>query len=651
MQRLAHELAAGTSRARCARSASAASASSAASARASAESASRCARERVEQLRRRARFSRASARSPRRQRLVLERLQLGRDEALGVLHRLAAPVVGRHLRRLALRDLDEEAVHAVVLDAQVRDAGARALARLELEQERVAVAADRAQLVELGVDGRRRSRRRRAAARPARRRSRASKRRDLGRAARAPRASMSSSTERFGRQAPARTSGSASSVARSPASSRGRTWRSAMRAAMRSTSLTCAQRLAQRLDAVAEQRGDRVVALARDPRARAAAASASWRSARLPMPVAQRVEQRQQRRRVVAAQRLRQLEVAARAPAAGRSARWSRCTASALHVRERAALRVLGVARAAPRRRRAPRRGPRRRSRRARRRAAARTACARRAQRRTATPAGASSSSPRRRRRGRHAGRASTSTSAGASRASQPASSALAALGEADLAARQRQPGEAEALPRRARPRAAARRACRRAVASSVTVPGVTMRTTLRSTGPLVVAESPTCSQIATDSPSLTSLREVALDRVHRHAGHRDRLRRRSAARGQRDVEQPARALARRRRRARRSRPSGRRASVSGMLGLDAQVLLHHRRVADGSVAAAATQALASPVRGSALMARARASLEDPLRSAAIAERVARPGHAGMSLGSGGSTSRPRRSGRRPCRR
>jgi len=41
--------------------------------------------------------------------------------------------------------------------------------------------------------------------------------------------------------------------------------------------------------------------------------------------------------------------------------------------------------------------------------------------------------------------------------------------------------------------------------ASSVTVPGVTMRTTLRSTKPLDVAGSPICSQIATDSPSATS--------------------------------------------------------------------------------------------------------------------------------------------------
>ncbi len=40
---------------------------------------------------------------------------------------------------------------------------------------------------------------------------------------------------------------------------------------------------------------------------------------------------------------------------------------------------------------------------------------------------------------------------------------------------------------------------------ASVSVPGVMTRTTLRSTGPLAVATSPTCSQIATDSPSLIS--------------------------------------------------------------------------------------------------------------------------------------------------
>ena len=42
--------------------------------------------------------------------------------------------------------------------------------------------------------------------------------------------------------------------------------------------------------------------------------------------------------------------------------------------------------------------------------------------------------------------------------------------------------------------------------ALSVTVPGVMMRATWRSTGPLLVAGSPTCSQITTDKPSLINL-------------------------------------------------------------------------------------------------------------------------------------------------
>ncbi len=86
------------------------------------------------------------------QRLVLEGLEFGRDEALGVLQCLAAPVVGRHLVGLALRDLDVEAMHLVELHAQIGDAGAGAFALFELEQEAVAVVLDRAQLVKFGVE-------------------------------------------------------------------------------------------------------------------------------------------------------------------------------------------------------------------------------------------------------------------------------------------------------------------------------------------------------------------------------------------------------------------------------------------------------------------------------------------------------------------
>ncbi len=60
--------------------------------------------------------------------------------------------------------------------------------------------------------------------------------------------------------------------------------------------------------------------------------------------------------------------------------------------------------------------------------------------------------------------------------------------------------------------------------AESVTVPGVTIRTTLRSTGPLLVAGSPICSQMATGFAHLHQSREVLLGRVIRHARHLDRL-------------------------------------------------------------------------------------------------------------------------------
>jgi len=59
--------------------------------------------------------------------------------------------------------------------------------------------------------------------------------------------------------------------------------------------------------------------------------------------------------------------------------------------------------------------------------------------------------------------------------------------------------------PSRARaPTRVSRRSSRRAV--SVTVPGVTMRTTCRSRGPFELDGSPSCSQIATLSPLRTSL-------------------------------------------------------------------------------------------------------------------------------------------------
>ena len=87
----------------------------------------------------------------RRQRLVLEGLEFGRDEALGVLQRLAPDVIGRNFAERTLRDLDVEAVHAVELHAQVGNAAALALAHFELQQEVVAVLADGDQFVQLRV--------------------------------------------------------------------------------------------------------------------------------------------------------------------------------------------------------------------------------------------------------------------------------------------------------------------------------------------------------------------------------------------------------------------------------------------------------------------------------------------------------------------
>ena len=120
-----------------------------------------------------------------------------------------------------------------------------------------------------------------------------------------------------------------------------------------------------------------------------------------------------------------------------------------------------------------------------------------------------------------------TSSSAGFSRSSSAASAARpSASQDGEAAGGQIEPGEAEALAVAGDRARAGSRGAASSSASSVTVPGVTTRTTWRSTGPFDLAGSPICSQIATDSPLRTSLREIAFDRVKRHAGHRDRLRR-----------------------------------------------------------------------------------------------------------------------------
>ncbi len=114
--------------------------------------------------------------------------------------------------------------------------------------------------------------------------------------------------------------------------------------------------------------------------------------------------------------------------------------------------------------------------------------------------------------------------------------------------------------------------------AESVSVPGVTMRVTLRSTGPLEAAGSPTCSQMATDSPSFTSLARYCSTACQGTPAMRIGDARGLAARGEREVEQLRGAL---------GIPVEHLVEVAhaieeqhvGMLALQGQVLLHHRGV------------------------------------------------------------------------
>src|SRR5205814_6109175 len=88
----------------------------------------------------------------RRKRLVLERLELGRNVALGVLQRLAPAIVVGHLLRVRVRDFDVEAMHAVVLDLEICNARASALTRFERDQEFAAVIVDGAKLIQLRIE-------------------------------------------------------------------------------------------------------------------------------------------------------------------------------------------------------------------------------------------------------------------------------------------------------------------------------------------------------------------------------------------------------------------------------------------------------------------------------------------------------------------
>jgi hypothetical protein len=215
------------------------------------------------------------------------------------------------------------------------------------------------------------------------------------------------------------------------------------------------------------------------------------------------VQQRQQRRRVLAAQRLHQLEVAVRRRRQLQQARWR---ASTVSVRTCAsAWPCVCSAKLSSA-------------------AAAACASARSCALKPASVATCSCAHSLRR-----PSAASNCQAGRAVSAARPADSRLPAGRGRRAAARRRPAGPARtaAPPRCIRSSPAARwpgparpgrsaiargtapaAACRLRSASSsvsVMVPGVTTRTTLRSTGPLAVATSPTCSAIATASPSLIS--------------------------------------------------------------------------------------------------------------------------------------------------
>jgi len=83
--------------------------------------------------------------------LVLEGLELGGDEALGVFEGLSAAVVVGHTVELTLGDLDVKTVHLVELHPQVGDAGAGPFTAFKLQQKAVAVVLNGTQLIELRV--------------------------------------------------------------------------------------------------------------------------------------------------------------------------------------------------------------------------------------------------------------------------------------------------------------------------------------------------------------------------------------------------------------------------------------------------------------------------------------------------------------------
>ncbi len=79
---------------------------------------------------------------------VLDLLQLGRDEPLGIDHRLLAVVMRRHAGEVGLGDFDEIPEDRIVADLERLDAGGLDLARLELRDPFLALPGGGAQLVQ-----------------------------------------------------------------------------------------------------------------------------------------------------------------------------------------------------------------------------------------------------------------------------------------------------------------------------------------------------------------------------------------------------------------------------------------------------------------------------------------------------------------------
>ncbi len=245
-------------------------------------------------------------------RLVLEVFKFRRDVAFGAFQSLAAAIVVRHLVRVGVGDLDEEAMHLVVFDLEAGDAGARFLAGLEIEQELPAIGLDRAQLVEFAIeaggDG---------AAVPQQRRRFAGQR--AVELFEAQRGAMQIVAQGLQQSCTAsqqiRDAGQLPQGFAQAARSRGRALLSAMRVPMRSTSATLAQQgneFCQRLAAIRiQQCGDGAVARGGNRAVGERMMQAMAQPARAHRGGAG-IEQREQRRRRLAAQRFGDFEIAAR---------------------------------------------------------------------------------------------------------------------------------------------------------------------------------------------------------------------------------------------------------------------------------------------------------------------------------------------------